>query len=148
MKLEKAKNNQLERIVRMSKEAFETDIVAGGAPGDYPPGYDSMIWHDQMLREDHLYVAVEDDQIVGGAILFLNEDESLTIGRIFIDSAYHRKGFGISLMKCAETLFPDIKEIHLDTPIWNIRTNSFYKKTGYIELKQEAGFIFYKKRLK
>ena len=74
MKLEKAERSQLERIVAISKRAFETDVAVGGAVWDYPPEY--------------------------------------------------------------------------DTPIWNVRTNSLYKKLGYIELKQEDGFSFYQKNLK
>lgn len=149
MKLEKAEKKQIEAIISMSKRAFETDVEVGGVSGDYPPEYDSVIWHEQMLMEDHLYQAVEGGRIVGVAILFWNEaEENLYIGRIFIDSAYHRKGYGILLVECIESLYPNVKKIELDTPLWNIRTNSFYKKLGYIEIKQEDGFVFYQKRLK
>ena len=149
MKLEKAEKIHLEKIVAMSKRAFETDIEVGGTIGDYPPEYDSITWHEQMLDEGHLFQAVVDDELIGGAILFLSENkESLYIGRIFVDSLHHKKGYGISLMKLVENLYPDVKEINLDTPIWNIRTNSFYKKLGYSELKQEDGFLFYQKKMK
>ena len=43
----------------------------GGTLGDYPPGYDSIVWHEQMIKEEHLYQAIEEDMIVGGAVLFL-----------------------------------------------------------------------------
>ena len=149
MKLEKAEKIHLEKIVAMSKKAFETDIEVGGTIGDYPPEYDSVTWHEQMLDEGHLFQAVVDDELIGGAILFLSENkESLYIGRIFVDSLHHKKGYGISLMKLVENLYSDVKEINLDTPIWNIRTNSFYKKLGYSELKQEDGFLFYQKKIK
>ena len=148
MKLEKAEKKHLEKIVAMSKRAFETDIEVGGTIGDYPPEYDSVTWHEQMLDEGHLFQAVVDDELIGGAILFLSENkESLYIGRIFVDSLHHKKGYGISLMKLVENLYSDVKEINLDTPIWNIRTNSFYKKLGYSELKQEDGFSFYQKKI-
>ena len=139
----------IERIVAISKRAFETDIAVGGAAGDYPPEYDSLIWHEQMRNEGHLLQAVVDGEIVGGAILFVDKDgETLYIGRIFIDPVHHRKGYGLSLMKLVEAYHSGIRKIQLDTPIWNIRTNSFYKKLGYIELKQEDGFSFYQKNLK
>ena len=149
MKLEKAEKVHLEKIVAMSKRAFETDIEVGGTIGDYPPEYDSVTWHEQMLDEGHLFQAVVDDELIGGAILFLSENkESLYIGRIFVDSLHHKKGYGISLMNLVENLYSDVKEINLDTPIWNIRTNSFYKKLGYNEIKQEDGFVFYQKNVK
>ena len=149
MKLEKAEKIHLEKIVAMSKRAFETDTEVGGTIGDYPPEYDSVTWHEQMLNEGHLFQAVVDDELIGGAILFLSENkESLYIGRIFVDSLHHKKGYGIALMGLVEKTYPNVKEVKLDTPIWNVRTNSFYKKLGYIELKQEEGFSFYYKNLK
>ena len=149
MKLESVEKHNVKTIVSISKRAFETDINVGGAVGDYPPEYDSFSWHEQMRKEGHLFQAVEEDTVVGGAILFLSEDEEkLYVGRIFIDSPYHKKGFGISLMQLVENLYPKVKEINLDTPIWNIRTNSFYRKLNYIEIKQEDGFIYYRKNLK
>ena len=37
MKLVKAERTQLERMVAISKRAFETDVAVGGAAGAYPP---------------------------------------------------------------------------------------------------------------
>ena len=149
MKLVKAERTQLEKIVAISKSAFETDVTVGGAVGDCPPEYDSLIWHEQMLNEGHLFQAIVGDAVIGGAILFLSENkESLYVGRIFVDSTHHKKGYGIVLMELVEKAYPNVKKLNLDTPIWNNRTNSFYKKLGYMELKQEDGFVYYRKNLK
>ena len=148
MKLENAEWSHIERIVDISKRAFETDIEVGGATGDYPPAYDSVIWHEQMKNEGHLLQAVIEGEIVGGAILFLDKDgETLYIGRIFIDPVHHRKGYGLSLMKMVEAYYPGIKKIELDTPLWNVRTNAFYSKLGYCEVKRDEGFAYYQKEL-
>ena len=149
MKLEHARKQHIEKIVSISKRAFETDVDVGGTVGDCPPEYDSICWHEQMLNEGHLFQAIVDDIVIGGAILFLSENkESLYVGRIFVDSLHHKKGYGIALMELVEKAYPNVKELNLDTPIWNIRTNSFYKKLGYTELKQEDGFVYYQKNLK
>ena len=101
-----------------------------------------------MLNEGHLLQTVVDGEIVGGAILFLDkDDETLYIGRIFIDPVHHRKGYGLSLMKMAETCYPGIKKIKLDTPLWNVRTNAFYTKLGYYEVKRDEWFVYYQKEL-
>ena len=148
MKLENAELKHIERIVAISKRAFETDIEVGGTIGDYPPEYDSVIWHEQMLNEGHLLQVVIDGEIVGGAILFLDKDgETLYVGRIFIDPVHHRKGYGLSLMKMVETYDSGIQKIKLDTPIWNVRTNSFYTKLGYREVERDEGFAYYQKEL-
>lgn len=141
MHLIKAELNQIKNIVDMSVRAFGTDTEVGGKEGDYPPEYDSQEWHREMAVEGHLFQAVADGKSVG-----LNEkDKSLYIGRIFIDSIYHRKGYGILLMKCIEDYFPSVRKFCLDTPEWNIRTNAFYQKSGYKKVKAENGFIFYQK---
>lgn len=147
MYIVKAEANQIEKIVAMSVRAFETDVNVGGIKGDCPPEYDSIKWHQQMAREGHLYQAMIGNDLVGAAIVFPDEAEnSVYIGRIFIDSIYHRKGFGIRLMDCIEKHFPCAAEFHLDTPCWNERTNAFYKKLGYRIIKIEDGFVFYQKQ--
>lgn len=148
MYIVKAKEDQVERIVEMSVRAFETDVNVGGAKGDCPPGFDSVEWHKQMAREGHLYLAVIDNDPVGAALVFPDENNnSVYIGRIFIDSVYHRRGYGISLMECIEKYFPEASEFNLDTPSWNERTNAFYKRLGYRIIKEEDGFVFYRKSI-
>ena len=148
MKLVSAELKDIERIVAISKRAFESDIEVGGPIGDYPPEYDSILWHEQMRNEGHLLQAVVDGEIVGGAILFVDNDgESLYIGRIFIDPVHHRKGYGLSLMKLVETCYPGVRKIQLDTPLWNVRTNAFYTKLGYREVKRDEEFAYYQKEL-
>ena len=101
-----------------------------------------------MKNEGHLLQAVVDGEIVGGAILFLDKDsETLYIGRIFIDPVHHRKGYGLSLMKMVEACYPGIRKIKLDTPLWNVRTNAFYNKLGYCEVRRDEAFAYYQKEL-
>ena len=147
MYIVKAEADQVEKLVNMSVRAFETDVNVGGLKGEYPPDFDSIEWHKQMAREGHLYQAIIGNDLVGAAIIFQDETKnSVYIGRIFIDSIYHRKGYGIRLMDCIEKNFPCADEFNLDTPCWNERTNAFYKKLGYRIIKVEDGFIFYRKR--
>ena len=128
----------------ISKLAFDSDVLVGAPSAGGPPGYMSLKYHIKMARSGHLYKLTENGLIIGGAILFLNRD-TLNIGRIFIDPAHHRKGFGTRMMHEIEKLFPDIKTYTLDTPVWNARTNSFYLKLGYAEEKRNREFVYYSK---
>jgi GNAT superfamily N-acetyltransferase len=149
MYIVKAEENQIKRIVNMSVRAFETDVNVGGTEGDCPPEYDSVEWHKQIAREGHLYQAMIGKDIVGAAVIFPDETKnSVYIGRIFIDSVYHGKGYGIRLMECIEKNYPLAAEFNLDTPSWNVRTNAFYGKLGYQIIKEEDGFVFYRKTRK
>ena len=148
MKLESAELKHIERIVAISKAAFDSDIDVGASKPDVPPDYDSIAWHIQMKNEGHLLQAIMAGEIVGGAILFLDKDgETLYVGRIFIDPVHHRKGYGLSLMKMVEAYYPGIKKIKLDTPLWNVRTNAFYAKLGYCEVRRDEEFAYYQKEL-
>ena len=117
----------------ISKRAFDSDILVG-APSP----------HTKMARQGHLYKLTDEGLIVGGAILFLKNDV-LNVGRIFIAPEHFRKGYGIFMMHEVENMFPEVKEFTLDTPVWNARTNSFYSKLGYKEIKRDKEFVFYSK---
>lgn len=147
MYIVKAEEDSIERIVDMSIRAFKTDVNVGGEEGDCPPDFDSVEWHRKMARNGHLYQAMMGKDLVGAAIVFPDETKNqVYVGRIFIDSVQHRKGYGTRLMECIEKQYPFAVEFDLDTPSWNERTNAFYKKLGYRIIKVEDGFVFYQKR--
>ncbi len=146
LSLIKTEEGHILELVRISKDAFESDVLVGAHIGDVPPQYDSVEWHMDMMREGHLFTAIVDEKIVGGAILFLDsKNNTVYIGRIFVDPAEFKKGYGMAIMKEIESMYSNVSAFHLDTPEWNVRTNRFYKKLGYKELKKEEGFVFYQK---
>ncbi|MDE6642453.1 MAG: GNAT family N-acetyltransferase [Acetatifactor sp.] len=145
MELTKAGTSDALVINSISKRAFDSDIAVGAPSKAGPPGYKSVSFHVKMAKANHLYKLSVDGLIVGGAILFM-DGLQLNIGRIFVDPEHFRKGYGIFIMQEIERIFPDAKEIFLDTPVWNIRTNAFYQKLGYIAYKKDDEFIYYIKR--
>ena len=128
----------------ISKQAFDSDVEIGAPSAGGPPGYLSLKFHMKMARTDHLYKLVDNGLIVGGAILFPDGD-TLNIGRIFISPEHFHKGYGIYLMQEIESMFPEVRTITLDTPAWNTRTNNFYTKLGYTEIKRSDEFVYYAK---
>ena len=141
----KASNSDALTLTGISKRSFDSDALIGGLPSGGPPGYMSVPFHTKMARQGHLYKLTEEGLIIGGAILFLKNDV-LNVGRIFVAPEYFRKGYGIFMMQEIEHMFPKVKEFTLDTPAWNVRTNSFYTKLGYKEIKRDNEFVFYSKR--
>lgn len=132
-KLRLSRPEEVEMITRVSVKAFHSDSLLGLDPNDGPPDYDSLKWHEKMQKENHLYSFFnESGRIIGGAILFASE-EMVYIGRIFVSPEYHRQGYGIKMMTEIENLFPSARLFKLDTPVNNIRTNSFYQKLGYVQ---------------
>ena len=146
IELTKAGTSDALVINGISKRAFDSDITVGAPSKAGPPGYMSVNFHIKMARANHLYKLSADGLIVGGAILFKDEHK-LNIGRIFVDPEHFRKGYGIFMMQEIERIFSDAKEIFLDTPVWNIRTNAFYQKLGYVEYKKNDEFVYYRKKI-
>ena len=132
-------------LMCISKKAFDTDVEVGASSVGGPPGYATLSFHTKMARMNCLYKLVDDYKIVGGALLFLKDNE-LNIGRIFVDPEYFRKGYGIFMMQQIEESFAEVKVFTLDTPVWNARTNAFYQKLGYVEVRRDGDFVYYEKR--
>ena len=130
----------------ISKQAFDSDVEVGAISSGGPPGYQSVPFHVRMARMNHLFKLVDENGVIhGGAILFRKGD-TLNVGRVFIDPQHFRKGYGIFMMQEIETMFPDVKFFTLDTPVWNIRTNAFYTRLGYSEVKRDADLVYYAKK--
>ena len=130
----------------LSRQAFDSDVGVGAVSPAGPPGYQSVSFHVRMARMNHLYKLIDGNGVIlGGAILF-RQGDTLNVGRIFIDPQHFRKGYGIFMMREIETLFPDVKVFTLDTPAWNTRTNAFYTRLGYSEVKRDKELIYYSKK--
>ena len=50
-------------------------------------------------------------------------------------------------MAAIEALYPNVTTLSLDTPIMNERTNAFYSKLGYTEMRRDDEFVYYQKYL-
>jgi len=145
MKLIPAEAPHIPDIVRMSKAAFESDISVGSPKAGGPPEYESERWYTEMMQSGRLYAAFSEDKLVGAAVLFCDHPSFVYVGRIFIDPAEFRKGYGTELMLQIENLYPEAKAFGLDTPVWNQRTRCFYTKLGYQESRRDAELIYYQK---
>ena len=107
MILEKAREEHIARLVELSKAAFDSDASVGAPEPGGPPGYDSEAWHIGMMNQGHLFSAIENETVIGGALLFKDASapDFLYVGRIFIDPALFGQGYGIHLMELIENLF-------------------------------------------
>lgn len=133
-------------LTSISRRAFNSDAEAGAASSGGPPGYQSVTFHVRMARMNHLFkLADKNGVIYGGAILFRKGD-TLNIGRVFIDPQHFRKGYGLFMMREIEAMYPDIQVFTLDTPVWNTRTNAFYIRLGYSEVRRDTGLVYYAKK--
>ena len=147
MVLRKTVHSEIPELTRISKAAFDTDNLVGNPETGGPPGYDSELWHAKMMEGGNLYTAIDQNTIIGSAVLFPNvEQKELYIGRIFIDPVHFQKGYGITIMEQIERIHPGFL-CKLDTPVRNIRTNRFYAKLGYQEIGRDGETVYYQKQV-
>lgn len=150
--IEPAAEGDAEALAEISRRAFEHDVNYG-APGPCgPPGYDSAGWQQEMIRNGRFFKVLEQDRLVGGFVLFRLEDGSVEFGRAFLEPECQNRGIGAELLRFAEGVFAETKRLVLDTPSWNLRTQHFYEKGGYVkvgELDTGEGFVLfqYEKKL-
>ena len=63
MKLVRTEKEHIEELVRISKEAFDSDVSVGAEGPGGPPEYDNINWHIEMMKEGHLLTAFQDDRM-------------------------------------------------------------------------------------
>lgn len=89
------------------------------------------------------FVAEENGKIVGmvqGSI----RDSYASLGLLFVDKKFHRKGIGTELMNKAEKKF--IKEVDLVKLYSSIFALEFYQQLGYLKttsLRSKKGIVYY-----
>ena len=140
-------HSEIPELTRISKAAFDTDNLMGNPETGGPPDYDSVAWHESMMVSGNLFTAMCEGKLIGGAILFPDANhKEIYIGRIFVDPAHFRKGYGIAIMEQIEKMFQGFF-CKLDTPVWNVRTNRFYTKLSYQETGRDEETVYYQKQV-
>ncbi len=136
-------------LVKISKRAFDSDIEVGASSIGGPPEYDAIEWHVEMMKEGHLFTAIDKERIVGGIIIFAdtNDDSVMYIGRLFVSPDLFRMGYGSQILRLMEDMYPNITTWKLDTPVWNSRTNRFYKKVGFTEIGKDTKSVYFQKTI-
>ena len=144
-----AQDDDIENLTNISTNAFHSDYEVG-APNKTggPPGYNSQIFHRKMLKSSKAFYKILDkDRIVGGFFIFLKSETHMELTRIFIDPEYLRKGIGTRSIKYLFNKYSQIEKWTLDTPKWNVRTATFYKKMGFQIENENNDFYYYSKHL-
>lgn len=141
-----AEAGDLEELVASSKRAFDADVDFG-APGPCgPPGYDSVEWHRRALTWAHVLWLVDGDTAVGGALVRTRGPGWWEVARIWLVPEAQGRGLGADALRRLEAMFP-AERWTLDTPTWNARTQHFYVREGYVEVRRTADLVFYEKVL-
>jgi GNAT superfamily N-acetyltransferase len=135
---ERATEADAEALVRAQVAAFNSDsLLYPGIPIGGPPGYDSA---EQMLvkiRQDDCYKIMADGQVVGGIVVFVQEEGHYHLDLLFIDPAYHNRGIGSQALLFLDQAYTATRWT-LDTPGYAIRNHHFYQKHGFVKVGEKV----------
>ncbi len=149
IQFELANESDAKELTVISIDAFHSDFdVAGRRAEGGPPGYDSVVFHEQMIKEStRFYKIVEEDSIIGGFWFDREGPKKTNFGRIFLDPKFHHTGVGLQAFEFLFQNFPSIESWSLKVPVWNTRTPMFYCKLGFEITDKSDRFFFFTKRI-
>jgi len=138
IRFEKAALEDAQALTDVQVRTFDDDSRRfGGQASGGPPGYDSVDWQIWAMRRGIYFKILDDDQIIGGIILFDMRNRHFNLGRIYLDPAYQGRGIGTQAIEFIEDRYPHVKKWTLDTPGWATRNQHFYEKLGYVKVGEE-----------
>ena len=140
-------------LTETCRKAFNSDSEFGAPGPGGPPGYDSLEWNIDKIKNRylHYYKILEGNDIVGGFIVGDRGPDYMVCERIWVDPDQMRKGIGTRTFNLIWNLYPLSDVWVLGTPEWNTRTNPFYQSIGFIQIgkthKHSWDGIYYEKRI-
>ena len=151
--IERASANDAEILTVTCKKAFDSDSEYGSQGSGGPPGYDSVEWNLDKIKNQYLqyYRILDNQDIVGGFIAGNRGPGYQACERIWVDPDKMRKGIGTKTFELVWNEFPSADLWVLGTPDWNTRTNPFYQSVGFKQIGKTHDYswdgIYYEKRL-
>ena len=126
-----AEISEAEMLKDISMSAFKQNFEKYG---HYPPGIESIQWHQDKIKNGIYYKIRCDSGIVGGVYLELYPNNEMKIEYLFLSPEYHGKKIGTKVMALLEEKHKEIKKWFLSTPFKDFRNHHFYEKLGYLKV--------------
>lgn len=123
-----AKLSDAEVLKEISVQAF---VGNNEKYGHFPPGIESLTWHQTSIRQSSYYKILYDDNIVGGIYLIGDSGNVMKIEYLFVSPDFHGKKIGTGAVRLLEEKFSNVKKWFLFTPYRDYRNHHFYTKLGY-----------------
>ena len=94
------------------------------------------------------YKILDENQIIGGIIIFRKRSREYELGRIFVGPDFQNRGIGTQAFEFLRQAYPLAKRWTLGTPAWNERNRHFYKKVGFVEIGEDGhGGVLFERRV-
>ncbi len=136
---ELATSEDPEALRLAATRAFEADINYGAPAVGGPPGYNTVAWHQSLMRQaTEYYKIVADHRVVGGFTVFAMGCDLCVLGTIYIVPEFQNQGSGRRAIEFLWGQYPDARCWTLETPGWNKRNHHFYESLGLRRVEVRA----------
>ncbi len=134
--IHRARVEDAETLTDTCKRSFDSDSEVGAPRLGGPPGVDSIEWNVDRIKNRYLnyFKILNGNDIVGGFIVGDRGPGYQICERIWIDPNYMRGGIGTKTFDLIWEKYPSAELWALGTPDWNLRTNPFYQKIGFVKI--------------
>lgn len=132
--LAKVQSKDLDEYTSIAIESFKEDKEKYG---EYPPLIDIEKRKLKYINDAHTFKIMFDNQMIGGVIIFQENNQQFILGSIFIKPEFQGKGIGQEVMLLSELEFPKAVSWTLDTPCQSYRNHYLYEKLGYKKIREE-----------
>lgn len=106
-----------------------------------PDAWGEVAWRDQVPETRQILVAVEDEQVVGFAVLCVAADVA-DLHRIVVESARRRRGIGGALVGVlvAEARARDCDRMLLEVETDDAAALAVYGRRGFVEIARRVAY--------
>ena len=129
--LERAKVEDAEKLKAICVLAFISDYEQYGS---YPPGIESLAWHQTEIEKGHYYKILYNGALAGGICVIPSANKQIEIKYFFISNDFQNKRIGSSIMDLIEEKYHSATTWTLVTPYKAFRNHHFYEKFGYVKV--------------
>ncbi|OLS26776.1 MAG: hypothetical protein ThorAB25_21020 [Candidatus Thorarchaeota archaeon AB_25] len=151
--IQRAEVEDAEVLTETCKSAFDSDSEFGAPRPGGPPGYESLEWNIEKIKNRylHYYKILNEEEIIGGFIVGDRGPNYQVCERIWINPSQMRKGMGTRTFHLIWEKYPLADLWVLGTPEWNTRTNPFYQSIGFVQIGKTHEYswdgIYYEKKI-
>jgi N-acetylglutamate synthase-like GNAT family acetyltransferase len=99
--------------------------------GHYPPGIESLKWHQEKINNGIYHQIQKDGNLVGGIYITSQSNSEMKIEFLFLSPDYQGRKIGATVMALVEDDYKEVKKWFLLTPNKDFRNHHFYEKHGF-----------------
>lgn len=118
------------RILEIQQAAYAIEAALIGS-SDIPPLYETL---EQLQQTSEKFYGAYADGVIGGAISYRLDAETLDIYRLMVHPDYFRRGIASALLETVLSLHPEVPRCIVATGSLNEPAKSLYRRHGFAEV--------------